>query len=172
EQQQKAYDSLIGSIEERIARAEMEAQALGLPEDAARRPRIEFEILQQFKQAGITPDPAEVDRFVDRMMAAETATEKLTDAAAQQKKQMDQLRQSVQSVANSLLDMTGLSDTPFGMGISGALPGLLSGDIFGGLLGGILGVFNGFAKAAKEAEKARQALAKAQDDIDVFLRES
>lgn len=168
-QQADAYDNLVKSIDDRIAEAEFELTLMGKTADEAARLRIEFELMQQAKDAGVTIDPATMSSYVDRLADAEKKVRDTNKALADQKQIMDQLASSAQTVAGSLMSATGVSDTPIGGAVNGALGSLMKGDWIGALIGGITGLVTGFIEQEQERQEAIKAANDNEASIDAFI---
>jgi hypothetical protein len=168
-QQAEAYKNLTTSIDDRIAKAEFEVSVLGMTEDAAAKLRVEFELMQQAKSAGIGLDPDVMARAVDKIAEAEKKVRDTNKALTDQKRIMDQLAGSAQTLVGSLMGATGMSDTPLGGAVNGALGSLMKGDWIGALIGGVTGLFVGFIEQEKKHQEAIKAANDNRPAIEAFI---
>lgn len=178
----KAYDSLIASVQQRIAQAELEARAVGLTSEEVLRLKNEQELLQHAETRGIDLNSQSADglrtkreeliALAAQETVAEQAAKDASKAAEDQARVADKLAESLGTVANALLDMTGMSDTPLGAAVNGALGSLMKGDWLGAIIGGITSVITWFIGQAQEVQEAKDALIDQADDIASYIATS
>ena len=100
-----AYTNVVSGAKERIAQAQIEAQALGMTEAAAAKLRYAHELLNAAQQAGIVLDKKQRDELVDyasRAVEAEMRTRALTKAHEEQARQITQATDVVAAALGSL----------------------------------------------------------------------
>ncbi|QFY60370.1 hypothetical protein FZ934_07950 [Rhizobium grahamii] len=172
----KAYDDIIAKAQQFVAEQGLEADALGMTEQAAAKLRYEQELLNAAKEAGIQLNPAQVNSLKElaaNMAEAEARTRQLG-------KSQEEAAQKAAELANAGKEIVGgfVSDLIHGVSaadalrnalarvadtmLSSALDQLFGGGTVkagGGLLGGLFSsIFSGIGKNANGTDNWRGGL--------------
>lgn len=107
EREAKARESLIGGMDARLQRLEMERAALGMTEEAAASYRYEMEALLQAQQQGLTLTDADIARIhqtAEAMGKLETETSSLKDAQDKAEEAGKALGKSLEDVLMGIVE--------------------------------------------------------------------